>query len=382
MTIIVKDRFVLGCALLGALLLAGCSGTRGNQDTGASAAAPPPPADVRTTQVQEREVPIVIRATGSFAADESSEVTPHVAGTIIATPVNVGAFVQVGQLLVQLDPRDAALRLQQAQASLQQADAEALRAKVEMDRNARLVQSGDISKSSYDRMTAQVAGADAAVAQSRAQLAAAQKAVDDASVHAPFAGHVSARPVAVGEYVTTSSKLATVVRIQPIKLQLQLPEANASRLRTGMPVQAQVSAYPDQPFTGTVVALNVAIDPASRAMMVEVAFPNRDSRLAPGMFGTAEVRLATTERALFVPKEAVVATADSESSAVYLIEGDKARLRVVHAGETRDGLIRILSGVDAGAVVAASGLDRLFDGAPVRAVAAASAASPAAAVSR
>jgi len=280
--------------------------------------------------------------------------------------VDVGAFVQSGQVLVRLDPRDATLRLQQAEALLQQAEAEAQRANVEAERNAQLVQSGDISRSSYDRLTAQVAVADASVAQARAQVASAQKAVDDTTVRAPFAGHVSARPVAVGEYVTTASKVATVVRIQPIKLNLQVPEADAARLRVGMAVRAQVSAHPKDVFTGAVAALNVALDPTSRTMSVEARFPNRDSRLAPGMFGTAELRLSTTERGLFVPRRAVVPTTDGESSGVYVIDGEKARLRVVHAGDEHDGAVRILSGLEPGASVVAGGLDRLFDGAPVR----------------
>ena len=81
---------------------------------------------------------------------------------------------------------------------------------------------------------------------------------------------MSARPVAVGEYVTTAGKVATIVRIQPIKLNLQVPEADAARLRPGMAVRAEVSAHPGAAFTGSVAAMNVAVDPNSRAMTVEV----------------------------------------------------------------------------------------------------------------
>ncbi len=357
------------------LLLAGvvtyiaCS--QGNADSAGNDAAAPAPAapataDVRVVRADERDIPTIIRATGSFAADESSEVTPQVSGQVIETPVDVGAFVQPGQVLVRLDPRDATLRLQQAQASLQQAEAEAGRAKVEADRNAKLVQSGDISRSSYDRLTAQVAVAEAGVAQARAQVASVQKAVDDTTIRVPFAGHISERSVAAGEWVTTASKVATVVRIQPIKLKLQVPEADAARMKPGMPVQAQVSAHPDRTFEGKVSALNVAIDPSSRAMTVEARFPNRDSRLTPGMFGTAEVRLSATEHAMFVPHTSVIRTADGESSAIYVVDAGKARMRIVQTGEAKDGAIRILSGLDSGAQVVTSGVDRLFDGAPVR----------------
>jgi RND family efflux transporter MFP subunit len=344
-------------------LVAACSQSNAEK---APAAAAPAPAEVRVVRADERDVPTVIRATGTFTADESSEVTPQVSGQVIATPIDVGAIVKPGQVLVRLDPRDATLRLQQAQASLLQAEAEAGRAKVEAERNAKLVQSGDISKSSYDRLTAQVAVAEAGVAQARAQVAVAQKALDDTTIRVPFAGHVSDRQVAIGEYVTTATKVATVVRIQPIKLNLQVPEADAARLRPGMSVRAEVSAHPNQVFEGKVSALNVALDPSSRAMTVQASFQNRDSRLSPGMFGTAEVRLSATERAMFIPAESVIPTVDGEASAVYVVDGGKARLRVVQTAETRDGAVRILSGLDAGAQVVTRGVDRLFDGAPVR----------------
>jgi multidrug efflux pump subunit AcrA (membrane-fusion protein) len=84
------------------------------------------------------------------------------------------------------------------------------------------------------------------------------------------------------------------------------------------------------------------------------------------MFGSAEVRLTETERAIFIPAEAVVPTPDGESSAVYVVDGGKARLRVVQTGDTENGVVRILSGLGSGAQVVAGGVDRLYDGAPVR----------------
>lgn len=325
------------------------------------------PVEVNTTQAEQREVPTVIRATGTFIADEVSDVTPPVPGTITDTPVKVGDFVKAGQVVLKLDDRDARIRLKQVEAALLQAEAEALRAKTEMQRNADLARSGDISRSAYDRLTAQVAIADAGVAQSRAMLSAAEKAVDDTVVRAPFSGHVSSRPVAVGEYVTTSVKAVTLVRIQPITLNLQVPESDAARLKNGMVVQADVPAFAGVPFIGRVTALNVALDPNSRAMTVEAAFPNEGSKLSPGMFGSAQIRLPATEKAVFVTKNAIIAIANGESSAVYEVVDGKARVHVVQVGEEQNGAIRVVSGLEPGVTVATTNLERLFDGAAVRA---------------
>jgi RND family efflux transporter MFP subunit len=337
-----------------------------------AANAPPAIVSIDTAPAVEREVAATIRATGSFVADEMSDVTPMIAGSVIETPVNIGDVVKMGQVIVRLDPRNASLDLQNADASLQQAVAQAQNAKVEAERNAALVKSGDISRSTYEKLTTQLASADAAVAQAQARRATAKKTVDDTTIVAPFAGHVTARPVSVGEYVTTSSKVVTIVRIQPIKLELQVPESDAGKLRRGMRVRAQVPTHAGSIFEGVVSALNVALDASSRAMAIEVRFPNADDRLLPGMFGTAEIRLPDTERAMFVPSAAVATIANGQSSAVYVVEDGTARVRVVQLGEAQDGMVRVLAGLDGHAVVATSALNQLFDGVKVRTAASSS----------
>ena len=103
--------------------------------------------------------------------------------------------------------------------------------------------------------------------------------MDDTVVRAPFAGQVTARLVSVGEYVSKSSKLVTIVRSNPMKLQLQMPEANASRIRVGLRVTARVAAYPALEFVGEISAINPAISVESRALTVEVRFQNPDLKL-------------------------------------------------------------------------------------------------------
>jgi RND family efflux transporter MFP subunit len=350
------------CAAFGA---AACGG----DDARASTAAPPATADASVTAVTgiaalKQDVPVIVRATGTFTPDEASDVAAPVSGQVVKTLVNVGDTVKSEQPLLLLDDRDARLRLDQARASLERAEADAQHARTDASRSEELFQKGFTTRSDYERLATQDTGASAAVAQARAQLASAQKAVDDSIVRAPFAGHVTARPVAAGEYVTPASKVATIVRIAPIKLELMVKEADAVKVRRGLSVQAEVSGYPGVVFDGAVSALNVAIDPNSRAMTVEATFPNTDARVTPGMFGTAQIRLPATETALFVPSEALMKIANTD--AVYLIDGDRAQLRIVQLGDTRGGMVRIESGLQEGAIVATNNLDKLVDGAAVR----------------
>ena len=346
-------------------LMSGCGGGDARANTTASSAAAE--ADVIPVAVAtaiKRDVPVVVRATGTFTPDELSDVAPQVSGQVLKTLANVGDTVKADQALVLLDDRDARLRLDQARASLDRAEADAQHAKTDASRSGELLQKGFTTRSDFERLVNQDTGAGAAVAQARAQVASAQKAVDDTIVRAPFSGHVTARPVAAGEYVTPASKIATIVRIQPIKLELLVKEADAVKVRRGLTVQAEVSGYPGVVFVGSVSALNVAIDPNSRAMTVEATFPNADARVTPGMFGTAQIRLSGTETAVFVPSDAVLKIANAD--AVYVIAGNRAELRVVQLGEEQNGMIRIDAGLQEGAVVATNSLDKLADGAAVR----------------
>lgn len=357
------------CAWVTALavttLLAACNKGAATSDAKPAASAASAPAAVTTAPVAVSEQPITIQATGSFTAAESSQVSPQVAGQIIATPVNVGDTVKAGDVIARLDDRDARARLAQAQATLQQAQATAANAKAQMDRSASLVKTGDISAGDFQTLTTQVATANAQVAQAQAQVTIAEQQLTETVIHAPFRGHVSARPVAAGEYVTTASSIATIVRIQPIKLELQVPEADAAKINLGMAVSAQVASYPNRQFVGKVTAKNPALNVESRAMTVVVEFPNADLMLNPGMFATAAVRLPQTQQVISVPRAAVFTPAGSPSPQVYIVQDGKARLRVVQAGQAQGDVIPVTSGLAAGDVVVTSAPDKLFDGQPV-----------------
>src|SRR5262245_21110780 len=272
-------------ACLGTVLaLSACRGAAQNAKAVTSTADESRLVSVATAVATEQEIPTVVQTTGTFVADETFQVTPQVAGQIAETLVNVGDAVRAGQTLFRLDSRDASLRLDQARAALKQAEAAAARTREDAARRTALQAKGLVARSEADTLATQAVVADAAVTAARAQVAIAEKAVDDTTVRTSLSGYVSARSVSVGEYVTPTSRVATVISIQPLKLELRVPEAQAMKLRIGMPVRAEVNAYSETAFDGSISALNRAIDPASRAMTAEARFANQDGRLTPGMF--------------------------------------------------------------------------------------------------
>lgn len=441
----VKSAGLVFCSCLALAALAGCGGDAGTEtaeaSTGSDAAATTTQM-VSTARAVSRQVSATVQATGGFAAQEISDVAPESPGVVVETLVNVGDFVSRGQLIARLDSRDAQLRLDQALANQQQAEAtvrqaqsriglgqdqsfeaervpevlaaraayESAQAQLKLaeanaQRYANLVESGDVSRTTYDQAQTAVETAqaqanaareqfeatqnnarqnyqgvmtqEASLEAVRVQVALARKALDDTRILAPFDGYVSARPVAAGEYVSTSTTVATILRITPIKLELQVPETYSAAVAVGLDVQANVSGYPGRDFTGRVTAVNPAVDPNSRTFIAEVTFANPDRVLRPGMFATARVELEGSDTGIFVPSSAVLTDATTNSSQVFMIVEDIARLAVVQVGERSGDLVRILSGIPQDAVVATDHLNDLYDGQPVDAAAPAASAVPA-----
>ncbi len=409
-----------------ALLLTAC----GSKPAAEVKAAPAAPTTVTTVVATARQVPADFEETGTFVAEESSQIAPVAPGRVLSTPVDVGAHVSKGEVICELDPRDAQLKLDQARAQLaeatasvrqmqtriglssnstfdpdkvpevaaahanyQSAQANARMATADAQRYVNLAATGDVSQSAVQRARTQQETAEAQVNSAKqqyeaaanaarqssemvstsvatldavkAQVAQAEKALSDTKIRAPFDGFITARPVASGEYVGLADKIATIVRIGTLKLDLQTPEQRAALAHLGDKVVAHVAAYPNREFQGRVIAVNASVDPNSRAFILEAAFENRDSALKPGMFATAHVQLPGTAAAVFVPKQAVLRDKTTDSNQVFTVSDGKAHLHVVAIQDAAGEETRLASGLTGGETVATSNLSQLFDGAPV-----------------
>ena len=279
-------------------------------------------------------------------------VSPQIQGRILKLLVEEGTQVKQGDLIAELDPSELEAEERAAAAMI-----ESMRSQVSANEYTRQSTKGSTSSD--------VANAQAKLAAARAQLAQAEKGLADTTIRAPFDGNITARPVAAGEYVGFNNKIATIVRMGSLKLQLQTPEQRASQAKIGMPVVARVSAYPNREFTGKVTAIDASVDPTSRVFIVEARFDNGSSDLRPGMFAKARVLLPGGENAVFVPRSAILRDKTTDSNQVFAIENGKARLRVVVVGDADDGQVRIASGLTGNETVAVNHLSELFDGAAV-----------------
>jgi len=280
-----------------------------------------------------------------------------------------------------------------ANANYEQVLAELRQAEANERRYRDLVQTGDVSMITYEQYrtardtararvnaakeqleaaanaarqnNAAIQSAKAGVDAAQTQVGTAQQALADTVIRAPFSGFVSDRPTAVGEFVTSASVIVTLLRTNPMKVQIQVSEADIPAVVLGRGVSVEVDAYPDRRFAGTVTAINPSLDPTSRAATVEASIENGDNALRSGMFGTARIIKEGGGVGIFVPKTAIYNDQPTQSYRAFVIVDGIAKLRVIQLGTEEGEYQQILSGLEADETVATSNLDQLYEGAKV-----------------
>lgn len=365
-------------------------------------AAAPQPLAIGTATVESRAIDRYLRVTGSIAADEQAEVGAEAAGRIVATPVERGTRVTQGTVLVRISPSETSAQLAEAEANAAQIEArlglsgtgsfdprtvpDVMNAKAsldwaqaEFDRIRSLLDQKVVSQSEYDQRRTQVEAARQqyqvalnsaeqsyrSLQAARARVALARKSLDDTVVRAPFSGIVAERLVSVGDYVTKGTRVATVVRVDPLRVELTVPEQHVSLVRVGQPVRLTVDAYPGQEFAATVRFVSPSVRSDQRALTVEAVAPNSDGRLKPGLFATALLRQPDAAPALLVPRSSVETV--SGTSRVYVVKDGRAEERIVTTGEAVGDSIEVTSGLQKGEQLAAEPKGRLTDGQAVAA---------------
>ncbi|MCO6509988.1 MAG: efflux RND transporter periplasmic adaptor subunit [Aridibacter famidurans] len=271
-------------------------------------------------------------------------------------------------------------------------------AEAELKRFEALLETGDVSRSAYDQRLSQrdsllgqlrearsnaavairaintaeagvktartqVANAKAAVGTAEAQVAQARKNVADNTILSPISGYVSERNADPGEYISPNqpnAKLATIVRTAVLRLKIEVPEQSIAKVAVGQSVSAQVSAYPDRSFAGTIVRKLPSLNPQSRTLTVEAEIDNPGGLLKPGQFATVRITQSKPAPAVMIPSAAVRAL--GETNVVYVIKDGVANERLVQVGLLENDLIEIKQGVSENEVVAVDNLDKLGDG--------------------
>ena len=392
---------ILLILLFGAGPLAGCDGdapaTVVPQDT-------TPARQVRLAVAIETEAARTVSANGTLAADEQFILGTKVIGRLGEISVDLGSRVKKGQAIARIDPSDYRLRVEQAQAALQQArvrlglPASGNNDKVDVEQTATVRQAAAVLKEarlSHERMVelwerklvaraeldaavSQLAVADgryqdaieevrnrqAILVQRRSELEIARQQLADTIIVSPIDGAVSERQAAVGQYLPAGAPVVTLVRTHPLRLRLAVPEREARLVRVGQIVELTVEGDANE-YQGRVARLSPAIAESNRTLMMEAEVPNVQGMLRPGSFAKANIVVEAGQRIVTVPADSIVTFAGIEK--VLTVANGTAVEKRVRTGRRIDKQVEIIEGLGAGEqVVVAPG--NLVSGEPVQVI--------------
>jgi membrane fusion protein (multidrug efflux system) len=303
------------------------------------------PLKVATFLVKPAPFAEIVTSTGTLRAEESVELQPEINGKVIAINFSEGSRVRKGALLVKLN--DADLRATLASAMLRR-ELAMLRER----RMAQVLKLGVARQEDYDTALSELNVQNAAIDLTLAQIAKTE-------IRAPFDGVVGLRYVSEGAFVSAATRIATLQRLDTLKIDFSLPEKYAGRIGIGTPITFSVAGA-DHKFQGEIYAIDPRIDSATRTILIRAVCANRGGRVLPGAFANVETILTQLQDALLVPAVAVVPGLNEKD--VFVIKDGKAERRPVQMGTRTETTVHIISGLKPGDLVITSGLQQMHEG--------------------
>ena len=402
-------QYLLILATALALLLSGCGQGKGAatakaaESAAAVAAKNPTAVNVSTGRAEIRNYERMISVTGSLLPDETVTVNSEVIGRVLTIRADFGQSVRKGDVLAEIDKQEYQIQLDRSKAALAQALARlglspgqektpptstpAVRQvqarledmKFKFDSAAKLVKTGDISQDRYNEIEkayrAQQAALEAvndevrtqwaSMESIRADVAMMQKKLGDTTLRAPFDGVVSQKHVSPGQYVKDNAPIVTLVKTNPLRLRVDIPESAAGQVKVGTTLAFTTEGLPGETYQAVVRESNPSLDARSRSLQVEARLTKGDARLRPGMFAQVRLVVEKASATLLVPKQAIYNIAGLTK--VFAVRDGKAVEYRVVPGDERDGMVELPVGtLKDGETVVTSNQAALITGTPVR----------------
>ena len=327
----------------------------------------------RVMEARSTVEPLLYEAVGTVKAQLSATVSSKLMGVIQTFHVKEGDLVKAGDLLVQLDERQVAAQLKQAQAALAEArqaeagavsartaaEAGAQRALLSYRRNRTLLEGEAITREAFETVETQHKQAQAALSQAQAMVAAAQFRISqaqasvkaatvarkDAQIVAPFDGKVTAKLADAGALAAPGTPLLTLEREGGYRIDLVVPEAYIQSIRTGQSVDVRIPARDGQPLAGTIDVIVPSADQGSRTFLVQVRVTDTQS-LHSGMFARVPLPIGE-QQAMRIPESAVIR--QGQLTGVFIVDAQNtARFRLIRTGRPYGDQVEVISGIKDG----------------------------------
>lgn len=316
-----------------------------------SGAGPGAPQDlpVNVVKLQQETLRNQLQVTGTILPNESVNIRPEVSGLVTRIAFKEGQYVTKGTPLLYLDDDELQAQYQRLQYTQKLFETQENRQKQLLAREAISQEEYDIALNQYNTTLSDL------------KLVEAQ--LEKRVIRAPFNGKLGLRLVSEGSVIGTTDIIASIVNIDPIKIEFSIPERYANQVTIGAPIYFTNESSP-QEVQGTVYAFEPQIDAATRTLKLRAQSPNKEGRFLPGMYVRIRFVLDVTEDALMVPAESIIP--ELQGYKVYVVGPDnKAQAKTVEIGTRTDTHVQILSGLEEGELVLATGVLQVRQGMPL-----------------
>ncbi len=325
------------------LLLVSC----GKADKVKPARTDAAPRQVRVARAELRPMERVLHVVGTLSARDEATVAAEVAGKIEESQVDFGDHVKAGQVLALIDITAYEALVRQSAANVARANASAANAAQNLKRVQDLQKDKISSASELDAAIAEDRQRRADVKAAEAADAIAKLNLERSRVKAPFDGAVAQRIATGGDYVAVGAPIIKLVKTDPLRLRLDVPEREATVVRLGQPVRVTVEGDTNL-YTGTIARISPAIREADRMLQVEADVLNNGG-LRVGLFARAQIVVDEHDQGLSVPAGALTTFAGLEK--VIVIQAGRAAEKTVETGRREADWIEIVSGLSRGETV-------------------------------
>lgn len=289
-----------------------------------------------------------VNSTGTLRPDEEVELAFETSGKIIKINFTEGTRVKKGELLAKINDKPLQAQLQKLRAQKKLAEEKEFRQRSLLDRDA-------ISQESYDQIVTELQTLEADINLVKARIS-------ETELRAPFDGIIGLRYLSEGSFASTSTKLARLVKISPIKVEFAIPERYADQVKIGYPVTFKIVGSP-QDYDAVAYAVDPKVDLTTRTIIIRAIYPNRNEELKPGRFATITLLLSRIENAISIPTESLIP--EMEGEIVYIFRSGKASRTKVTTGLRTASDIQIVSGLQFGDTLITSGILQLRQSLPV-----------------
>jgi membrane fusion protein (multidrug efflux system) len=290
----------------------------------------------------------LINQSGTLRPDEEVDLSFETSGKIVEINFTEGTRVKKGDLLAKINDQPLQAQLEKLEAQLKMAEAKEFRQRSLLNKDA-------ISQESYDQVQTDVQTI-------KADINLIKANISQTELRAPFDGIIGLRYVSEGSFTTTSTKIAKLIKISPIKLEFSISEKYASEIKIGYPITFKIVGN-NQVFTASVYAIDPKIDLDTRTVVLRALYQNKNEELRPGTFAGVTLELSKIDNAIAIPTEALIPQMDGEQ--VFIYKNGKAQSIKVNTGLRTASQIQITDGLNFGDTLITSGIMQLRQNLPI-----------------